>query len=93
MSTWADLCRVITSPALSPASCLLGLQQTQDSLDLLHHTHTMARLARRGCGYGGVASDYVPLVGLFLRQLCQGMVSKWADDVAMEMTKSSEGNA
>ncbi len=104
VSVWEDLCRVIKSsspscdprsgghsPEVATPSCSLGLQHVHDSLDLLYKTYRSLRATGRGSAYSLIAPDYVPLIGLFLRQLCSGMVSKWAEDVAMETAKSSQG--
>ncbi len=41
--------------------------------------------------YSIVAWDYVDHLGQFLRQLCLGLVEKWAESVAMDAVKPPEG--
>ena len=103
VTAWEDLCRIIKSLSSSPsrdpsghapetaASCSLGLQHIHDSLDLLYKTYHSLRVAQRGSAYSLITHDYIPPIGLFLRQLCRGMAIKWAEDVAMETAKSSQG--
>ena len=103
VAAWEDLCQVIKGPSPLPShdpastmeevtsSCSLGLQHIHDSLDLFHKTYSSLRASRQASAYSLIAPDYVPVIGLFLRQLCRGMISKWAEDVAMETAKSSQG--
>ena len=90
MKVWQDLCDITTSPHCPEASTL-GLQQIHDSLDLLSKSYISLRLSVRKTAYSAVSAEYVPLIGLFLRHLCYSMISKWAEDVAMEMSKMSQG--
>lgn len=89
-SAWADLCQVITSSE-TPSGCALGLQQLHESLDLLCRGFSGLRQNTGRTCYGLISSDYLPLIGHFLRQLCLGMISRWAEDIAMETAKSSQG--
>ena len=90
VNVWSDLRRTITSPE-TPKSSSLGLQLIHESLDLLTRTYQTARLYSSDSLYSVVSSNYIPLIGQYLKQICLGMVSRWADDITMNSAEYTEG--
>ena len=87
---WRDLCQLIT-PADAPTASTLGMKLLQESLTLLGHRLSRLRLASKKTAYSMLCGEYASALGPFLCQLSTGMVCQWAEDIAMETGKVSQG--
>ena len=90
VNIWNDLCTLIGSHD-QMSGCKLGLQQIQDSIKLLSSNYVQLRMTSEQTLYSLLVSKYVPVIGGFVRGLCQGVIERWAEAVSMETEDCSEG--
>ncbi len=90
VDVWSDLCQIISSPQ-QPHASNLGLQLIHQSLEMLTHAYQSLKVTNKNTLYSILPAEYISPIQLFIRKLCFGLVSKWAEDVSMETSKYSQG--